>query len=100
MYKDRRRTKAAGMVSLELVPEQMVDRMTPDRKLQRDRINAAVGAAIDTLPRNQRDVVDLICFGGVSREDAAVMLGCSQQDVAYAVRWARTALRQQLAGYA
>lgn len=82
----------------ESVPDRRADR--PDRQLSLDELRAAVAAALEGLPPNQRIAMTLHQYEGMSYEQIATIMDCSIESVRSLLARARTALRERLGGLA
>lgn len=69
---------------------------TPADRLEQQRQSAALERAVGTLPRRQREAFMLRCWEGMSTEDAARAMGCTQGSVKTHYFRALQALRAQL----
>lgn len=92
----RLRVHPADHDRLEQVPAPSADR--PDRRLDRDRLQARVRAAVLRLPRRQRLALALQRFEGLRYEQIAEILGCSKSSVESMLYRARQALKREWSG--
>jgi RNA polymerase sigma-70 factor, ECF subfamily len=72
--------------------DDVVDRLEEEHHMQRLR------AALQRLPRGQREALELVVWSDMSIADAAAVLGVAEGTVKSRVSRARDALREQLAG--
>jgi len=70
----------------------------PDRQVESRELQAAIDAALDTLPEKQRLALVLFTVEGWAQKDIAALLECSLETVKWNVFQARRRLRQRLAG--
>lgn len=105
VFNETRRRSRKMEVSVEEREEQshhqMEDRSDrrPDTELLHGELQAAVDAAIESLPESQRMAVVLRRYEQLSYEEIAVVLKTSVPAVKSLLFRARTSLREALAGY-
>ena len=86
-------SREAGAVTLEDADSQLVDRRSPQLRLEvRD-----VARQVAKLPREQRQVLLLVAAGGATYDEAAARLNIPVGTVMSRLSRARKALREQLA---
>ncbi|HEX5257910.1 MAG TPA: sigma-70 family RNA polymerase sigma factor [Sphingomicrobium sp.] len=71
---------------------------SPDSELERSRVHDALTRAMDVLSTEQRAVVDLTYFHGLSYRDIAEILSCPVDTVKTRMFHARRRLKQALSG--
>src|SRR4051812_10593795 len=89
---DRRRTTAEGIEERQEAPER-----TDAEAVRRDEARS-VRRALDTLPGDQNQVIELAYFGGFTHSQIAEMLGMPIGTVKGRMRLGLDKLRRQLAG--
>lgn len=72
---------------------------TPDRAMERDEASAALRAAIERLPHDQRTVVLLHHYEHLSYREIGTVVGCSERGVETRLYRARQQLRAELSGF-
>lgn len=72
---------------------------SPERELESRELAAAIQKAIDSLPRRQREVLELRWQGTLSYEEVAKLLGISPKTVAVHLTRALQHLRETLPGF-
>lgn len=72
---------------------------TPPELLERERSLEALECAVRALPRRQREAFLLRCWEGLSTEDTARAMGCTQGSVKTHYFRALQALRNELEGF-
>jgi RNA polymerase sigma-70 factor (ECF subfamily) len=85
-------------VSIETVVDQLMSPTwyAPEHLAEQDEVQRHVRAAVEELPRNQRDVVLLYYLGGHSIEEIAHILDCPLGTVKSRLHYARETLRARL----
>jgi RNA polymerase sigma-70 factor, ECF subfamily len=73
--------------------------LEPDRHAEQSDLRTRVHEALDTLPNNQRKVLELAFFGGLSHSEIASALNEPLGTVKTRVRAALTKLRASLTAY-
>lgn len=81
------------------VAEPSAPAVTPDNALEHDEAAAALRAAIERLPHDQRTVVLLHHYEHLGYREIAAIVGCSARGVETRLYRARQALRVELAPY-
>ncbi len=81
----------------EQIPDPAPD--TPPERLERERRLHALQGAVRALPRRQREAFVLRCWEGLSTEETARAMGCSQGSVKTHYFRALHALREKLEGF-
>lgn len=71
----------------------------PDRGAISERLRAAIAAAIDRLPADQREVFLLREYSGLPFDEIAEVVGAKVGTVKSRMRYALEALRRELSGY-
>ena len=74
----------------------MTSSATPDKKLKDRETQAALEAALDTLPEKQRMSLVLFAIEGWAQKDIAELLECSLENVKWNVFQARKRLRERM----
>ena len=69
---------------------------TPEALQERRELRARLQAAIDTLPRRQREIFMMRHFGEMRLEEIAASLGCALGTVKSSLHRAATAIRERL----
>lgn len=82
----------------EAVADRKIER--PDRQLSLDELRAAVAAAVDSLPPNQRVAITLHQYEGLSYEQISGVMETSVESVRSLLARARASLREKLSGLA
>jgi len=90
-------TAAPGNTSVLLEKTAAVSGEIPDAHSERTERQAAVAAALDGLPPEQRRVVELAFFGGLSHSEIAEQMAEPLGTVKTRIRLAMQKLRQRLA---
>jgi RNA polymerase sigma-70 factor (ECF subfamily) len=72
----------------------------PERSVAREELRAHLATALRTLPAEQRAVIELAYFRGMSCREIAQALGCPQETVKTRMFYARRRLKPLLAGLA
>jgi RNA polymerase sigma factor (sigma-70 family) len=80
-------------------PELVSTEVQPDIALDRNEAAAALRAAIDTLPHDQRTVVLLHHYEHLSYREIGAIVGCSERGVETRLYRARHQLRDALASF-
>lgn len=81
----------------EQIPDPAPD--TPPERLERERRLHALQNAVRALPRRQREAFILRCWEGLSTEETAHAMGCSQGSVKTHYFRALHTLREELEGF-
>lgn len=81
----------------EQIPDPAPD--TPPERLERERRLHALQGAVRALPRRQREAFILRCWEGLSTEETAGAMGCTQGSVKTHYFRALHALREKLEGF-
>lgn len=100
-YLDRisvRRRENGTVSDDEAVADKKAQR--PDRQLSLDELRAAVAAAVDSLPPNQRVAITLHQYEGLSYEQISGVMDASVESVRSLLARARATLREKLRGLA
>ncbi|MBL8880036.1 MAG: sigma-70 family RNA polymerase sigma factor [Phycisphaerales bacterium] len=98
-YLDRaavRKRETAAVSDGETLPDRRSER--PDRRMSLDELRAAVAAALESLPPNQRIAITLHQYETMSYEQIAAIMECSVESVRSLLARARVALRERLGG--
>ena len=78
------------------IDSELRDQATPDRLVVKERIEAAVAAAIDELPEELRTAISLRELEGLSYEDIAIAMECPIGTVRSRIFRAREAINRKI----
>ena len=74
--RDRRRAASAPPPTVADPPELVAPGLTPDEEAEASWNSWRVHRALETLPENERAVIDLAYFSGFSQSEVAGFLSC------------------------
>ena len=95
----RTRHREVSLDADQTIDENAATSASPSAALQRDEISAAVRAAVDRLPHDQRTVVLLHHYEQLSYREIGAIVGCSERGVETRLYRALRRLRAELGDF-